>query len=329
MKKYAFSAFCAALTVFLAVGCGFKNTNKTDAAHKFQDKIIFSPEVVDEFYFPDSIIVLTFTGDTTLGQSLTSTGMNFEWQYNQVKDPKYFLKNMYPLFKADDLTILNFEGTITENSDGIAKPFRFKGPKKYLEILTSSSVEMVNLANNHTYDFGLKGYKDTQAALDEAGIEYFGLEKVVIKKVKGRTLCFHGVKGWDYQRESKMLKEHFETFGSECDFITTTIHGGEEREYVHNALQEKLAKLAVDHGSDLVIGHHAHVVQDKQIYKGVPIYYGLGNFLFGGNKNPPDKNALVVRVFIKGKKIAAVEEIPISISSVKDRNNYQPTIKEK
>ncbi|MDR0646229.1 MAG: CapA family protein [Elusimicrobiota bacterium] len=272
------------------------------------------------------VITLTFAGDTTLGEYIGAEGMTFSWQYEQVKgDVSYFLKNMKPLFESDDITILNFEGTITEETNGKEKPFRFKAPKKYLKILGAASVEMVNLANNHTYDFGEQGYKDTKAALTEANIEYFGLQDVLIKEIKGSRLCFHGVKGWSWQRDSAMIKSHLNKFKDKCDFIVSVFHWGEEHQYVHNDLQEKLAKLAVDLGSNLIVGHHAHVRQDGEVYKNAPIYYGLGNFLFGGNKNPKDKNALVIQVFLQGGKIVKIDEIPIKISSLESRNNYQPT----
>ena len=275
------------------------------------------------------VITLTFTGDTTLGDYITAKGEGFAFYFNKVNDPSYFLKNMKSIFEKDDLTIVNFEGTITDAPPAMDKPFLFKGPKEYLKILTTSSVEVANLANNHTHDFGQQGYDDTKAALTEAGIEYFGYEDTLIKEIKGSRLCFHGSKGFSWERDSQMLKTQLASFKGKCDFIITAMHWGVEREYIHDALQKRLAEFAIDNGSNLVVGHHAHVVQDKAVYKGVPIYYGLGNFCFGGNKNPKDKNALVIQVRLKNNKILEIEEIPISISSVAERNNYQPTPKQK
>ncbi|WP_424244579.1 poly-gamma-glutamate synthesis protein (capsule biosynthesis protein) [Elusimicrobium posterum] len=275
---------------------------------------------------PKERIVLTFAGDTTLGQDKDSGGMTFDWEYKTQKDPSYFLKLMKPLFETDDITILNFEGTLTEATDAANKQFRFKGPADYAKILSSSSVEMVNLANNHTFDYGKQGYDDTKTNLVAENIEYFGYDEVIIKEVKGTRLCFNGVKGWAPGRDGPMLKRNFAKFKDNCDFIATTFHWGDEREYTHNKMQEGFAIMAVKEGADIVIGHHAHVVQDKEMRSGVPVYYGLGNFLFGGNKNSKDKRALAVQVILEDGKIVKLIEYDLLISSVPHRNNYQPVM---
>ncbi|ACC97883.1 Putative protein of poly-gamma-glutamate biosynthesis [Elusimicrobium minutum Pei191] len=275
---------------------------------------------------PGRVITLTFAGDTTMGDYPEQQGMTFNWQYKQLKgDKKYFLKNMLPMFTTDDFTIVNLEGAITDNDEAQEKEFRFKGPYEYLDILKAGSVEMVNMANNHTHDYGVKGYNDTRENLKKAGIAFFGYDDLIVKELHETKLCFHGLKGFDWNRDSKMLLKHLKHFKEiNCDIIITTFHWGEEKAYENNALQERLARLAVDNGSSLIIGHHAHVVQNIAQYKGVTIVYSLGNFVFGGNKNPADKRALLYRVKIQDGKIISANPVKILISSEKARNNYQP-----
>jgi poly-gamma-glutamate synthesis protein (capsule biosynthesis protein) len=110
-------------------------------------------------------------------------------------------------------------------------------------------------------------------------------------------------------------------------------HWGIEREYRPNNVQIQLAHAAVDLGADLVIGEHPHVLQGVENYKGKKIVYSLGNFSFGGNKNPSDKDSMIFQqtFTIRDGQIQGYDNykiIPCSISSVKERNNYQPTILE-
>lgn len=97
----------------------------------------------------------------------------------------YFFKNVRSILEADDLSVVNFEGTLTEETSRADKTFAFKGPAKYTDILTGSSVEAANIANNHSKDYGTKSQEDTIENLSNAGIATFGYENVVVVDVKG------------------------------------------------------------------------------------------------------------------------------------------------
>ena len=115
-------------------------------------------------------LTLSVVGDCTLGTDETfdyDTSLN---AYYENYGADYFLQNVKDIFSADDLTIANFEGTLTDSDEREDKTFAFKAPASYASILTGGSVEAVNTANNHSHDYGDQSFDDTLAALDDAGI---------------------------------------------------------------------------------------------------------------------------------------------------------------
>ena len=118
-------------------------------------------------------LTLNFTGDCILGtdeQFAWDTGFN---AYYEANGPEYFLKNVRDIFEKDDLTIINMEGTLTEETTRADKQFAFKGDPEFVKILTSSSVEAANMANNHSHDYGEQSFQDTVNTLEENGIVRF------------------------------------------------------------------------------------------------------------------------------------------------------------
>ena len=126
-------------------------------------------------------VTISAAGDCTLG--VDSRYNNRFNEYYSRNNSKYFFKNVKSVFEKDDITIVNFEGTLTTSSNRAQKKFTFKGPAKYTKILTEGSVEVVNLANNHTMDFGEQGFKDTKAALKKAKIAYAKGRKARMEKI--------------------------------------------------------------------------------------------------------------------------------------------------
>lgn len=134
-----------------------------------------------------------FTGDCILG-----TDEFFAWDtglpaYYNLYGPEYFLKNVRSIFEEDDLTIVNMEGTLTEETTRVDKQFAFKGDPEYVKILTSSSVEAANIANNHSHDYREKSFQDTVQTLEENGIKTFGYDDVAVLEVKGIRVGMFGI----------------------------------------------------------------------------------------------------------------------------------------
>lgn len=279
-------------------------------------------------------VTISFAGDTTLGKDATTKVYNtFDKKYEAVgKDPKYFLKNVKPIFEADDITIVNLETTLTNQTKYANKQFRFKGRPDYRHILTEGSVEAVSLANNHTMDYFQKGYGDTKANLNLSEVGYVDNNTSIIKEVNGIKVGIMGFKGWDEGKGTKAnIKKHIDKLKSEgADILVAMFHWGNEREHYPIATQTNLAHYLIDNGVDVVTGGHAHVLQSTEIYKNKPIVYGLGNFCYGGHSNPKDKDTMIYQqtfTFIDGVKQEEINAkvIPCSISSDNSTNNFQPT----
>jgi poly-gamma-glutamate synthesis protein (capsule biosynthesis protein) len=278
-------------------------------------------------------ITISAAGDVTLGRdALTSYYNSFDHEAElQKKDYSYFMKNVKPIFENDDLTIVNLEGTLTNSTLMAEKQYRFKGTAAYTEVLKQGSIETVNLANNHMFDYLDQGYWDTVSALSEANVGYFGFEHKYITEVKGIKIGMLGFTGWDAGRQKKEdIKKAVDSLKSQgANIVIASFHWGDERKYTPNQTQKELSRYCIDIGVDLVLGHHPHVIQGIETYKGKSIVYSLGNFCFGGNKNPSDKDAYIYQHSFSFKDNILQTEtgqvIPVSISSVNNRNNYQPT----
>ena len=279
-------------------------------------------------------LTLSVVGDCTLGTDETfdyNTSLN---AYYENYGADYFLQNVKDIFSADDLTIANFEGTLTDSDEREDKTFAFKAPASYASILTSGSVEAVNTANNHSHDYGDQSFDDTLAALDNAGIVHFGYDETAVMDVKGIKIGLVGIyELYDHLDREQQLKDNIEKVKVDgAQLIVVIFHWGNETETVPDSNQTTLGRMAIDLGADLVCGHHPHVLQGIETYKGKNIVYSLGNFCFGGNSSPSDMDTMIYQqtftIDAEGvKKDNVTNIIPCSISSAAydGYNNYQPT----
>lgn len=280
-------------------------------------------------------------GDCTLGNYY---GQDYKYSFDYIfdtnKDYSYFFKNVRGLFKKDDLTIANLEGPLTNSRDLKIKnasiSYNFKGKKEYAKILKEGYVDVVNLSNNHIYDYGKKGYEDTLAALKSNGLDWYGNGRILIKNVKGIRIGILGYKLFGLEKlnvksyKAYLLKE-VQRVRKNCDYLIVTFHWGEENEYFPNKIQKEIAHFLMDNGVDLILGHHPHVLQGIENYKGKYIAYSLGNFCYGGNKKPRDFDTVILNIKIKfssqNKTLGTeINIIPCSISSTKNINDYCPKI---
>ena len=279
-------------------------------------------------------LTLSVVGDCTLGTDETfdyDTSLN---AYYENYGADYFLQNVKDIFSADDLTIANFEGTLTDSDEREDKTFAFKAPASYASILTGGSVEAVNTANNHSHDYGDQSFDDTLAALDDAGIVHFGYDETAVMNVKGIKVGLVGIyELYDHLEREQQLKDNIAKVKADgAQLIVVIFHWGNETETVPDSNQTTLGRIAIDEGADLVCGHHPHVLQGIETYKGKNIVYSLGNFCFGGNSSPSDMDTMIYQqtftIDADGvKKDNVTNIIPCSISSAAydGYNNYQPT----
>ncbi len=286
----------------------------------------------------DTTITITFTGDVTLGgeEWLAGEETSFASLYEK-NGPEYFLKNFADFFAEDDLTVINLEGVLTDDDtlppvqQGKNGSFFFKGRTEYVNVLTAASVEAASIANNHTYDYGEQGLRDTIATLENAGIEWFGThdrhttdtERFLFYEKDGVTICLMSLYWDDYLQGKKdgcgaFLADEIERIktSGEADAVIAILHGGQEYGRHRTNPQKVFTKMAFGAGADLVICHHAHVVMGMDVIDNRSAFYSLGNFCFGGNKNAYQK---------KGSKVqdAAPALIVRAELTFDDEGNYK------
>lgn len=280
-------------------------------------------------------ITISAAGDVSLGNYF---GQGYEASflatYKKEQSFSYFFENVYDIFAADDMTIVNLEGPLTRAEERREEQeFCISGDPEFVNILTEGSVEAVSMGNNHRLDYLQQGSDDTVKVLEEVGIPYaYDNYTGTYVTSQGIMIGFVSVSALGMgARVSKYIQEGIEDLREKgCDLILVCCHWGIERDYYPNEYQENLGRQCIDWGADMVIGHHPHVLQGIEEYQGKYIFYSLGNFCFGANRNPPDKDCLIVQqtfTFIDGVKQdeTQLKVIPCSVSSVKNRNDYKPT----
>ena len=305
--------------------------NETSADKEDENSDSAAQEAKPSLAAPVTLTV-SVVGDCTLG-----TDENFDYDtslnaYFENYGKEYFFQNVKSIFEADDLTIANNEGTFTESYNREDKTFAFKAPASFAGIYSSSSVEAVNTANNHSHDYGEQSFQDTMDALDSQGIVHFGYDETAVMDVKGVKVGLVGIYELnDHLERKQQLEDNINKVKEEgAQLVIVIFHWGNEKETVPDSNQMTLGRLAIDLGADLVCGHHPHVLQGIEEYKGKNIVYSLGNFCFGGNSSPSDMDTMIFQQTftitndgVQNDNVTNI--IPCSISSASGYNNYQPT----
>lgn len=262
---------------------------------------------------PESAL-LSFVGDNVLGDYKGSAGATFNAKFKEMgEDMGYFSLGVREVLENDDLSIGNMEGVLSDKAlkNAFDKPFSFKGSSRYTQILTTAGFEAMNVANNHSRDYGKQGFEDTIEHLRASGLATFGEGLVHIYEVNGIKFGLAGHRGWNLGIKDQVKREIQALRAQGADVVIFTFHWGEERKHFPNATQRALAHFTIDSGADMVIGHHPHVLQGVEEYKGRKIIYSLGNFIYGGAKNPSDKDSMIYQTrFIRfsPKAVSADEQ---------------------
>ena len=278
-------------------------------------------------------ITMTFVGDCTLGTNQNHSYTNSFHEYYDKNGPDYFLEDVRSIFEADDITVVNLEGSLTNSNDRQQRQYNHKGKPEYVQILSGSSVEVATLGNNHRMDYGASGFNETTKTLDEAGISYCYNSSFLVYEVKGIRIGFVSVnEASEGMGVMSYLKDGYTYLKEQgCAATVACVHWGGDKTSVLESNQKNIGKELIDMGYDLVIGNHPHVLQAMNLYEGKFICYSLGNFCYGGNKNPKDKDSGIFQQtfsFQNGKLLPVVDArfIPCSLSSRSDTNTYRPTL---
>ena len=310
------------------------------------------------------IMTVTCTGDFTIGGDNYHHKNNFYTELeSHDNDINFVMENIRDILLSDDLTIVNFEGTLTD-TEYVPKSkkensFLFNISPQYVSVLPDNGVEAVSLANNHVGDHGEEGLNDTINALENAGVIYSTQPHMGIYDFKGilqvAMLSYNCIDrygdGFKRHHDDGEFTEEFlqyDTFEEAVQaeirrakeiypLVIVSFHWGKEptaknesQGYIPTSNQIRLGRLAVDAGADLVVGNHSHRIQPIECYNGKYICYSLGNFCFAGNDKPRDMTAILfqIRYRVKEGMISYKDFriIPIRISSTEKRNDYIPTV---
>ena len=286
--------------------------------------------------FPEEFL-LSFVGDCTFADNIKN-GNNSLSFYNIVKNNYNFpFQNVREYFLQDDLTLVNLECVLSD-SDPTEKEmetlkdkrFRFRGYPEYVKILTQNGVEFANLSNNHTQDFGAQGLLDTKNILEENHIARTATgETCFIATTRGLRV---GIVSYYFSFSENDIQGKIQSLRDQgAQLVIVSIHWGKEGKYQPTQSQKDYGHAAIDAGADIVYGHHSHTLQPVEYYGGGVIYYSLGNFSFGGNYNPSDKDTAILqqKVYLWPDgtvTLSSLNIIPCRLSSNSNYNNYQPRL---
>ncbi len=287
-------------------------------------------------------MVLSFIGDLSIGDatqsrasatSLTSVikDKGYAWPFSLVKD---YLTN-------DDYTFANLEVVFTERDNLKAKNILYCliGQPDFVQVLLEGGIDVLNTVNNHSYNFTEKGYQDTLDILDKAGLNHFGTNKpgtgnpqetdiLGTAEIKGVRIGMVGLSYPDEKRDYKKLESRIQKLKNEmgCQLVVCSLHWGREDhpQYLYN-WQMSMARKLIDAGADVIWGHHPHVLHPVMFYKGKPIMFSTGNFIFGtiGQMKTDDTGIFQLHYDVSGKTPVLAEMSVIPCKTGK-RGDYRP-----
>lgn len=273
---------------------------------------------------------LTFLGDCTFGGTPETYYAKVGFAALVGEDYRYPFANVISYLEADDFTIANLEGTLTDEGFPQNPRYSFRGDPAFVKILTENSVEAVTLANNHTMDYGQKGFASTRQVLEQAEVPYvLPNDSTVVTLPDGTTIGIYATTYASVQ-EQAMVEGIRELKGQGVDILLYAPHWGTELSYGVTPEQKRLAHAAIDAGANIVYGSHPHVLEPIEEYAGGVIFYSLANFAFGGNGGPEDMDTVLIQqeVVIEPEGTATLGQrtlVPCRVSSITQYNNFQPT----
>ncbi len=274
-------------------------------------------------------VTLVFGGDVMVSREIGNI-------MRRKDDFTYFWKDIESLFRDADIAFANFENPVSDKGENVGSIYSFRADPKTLEGLTFAGIDIVSFANNHVWDWGRDAFLDSLARLSRADIEYVGAGEDFTQSHTAKIIERNGLKvaylgytnllpvslrrvesapsvaGIDSDQIAIDIQDARERG---ADIVVTTFHWGEEYETKHNNFQQSVAYSAIDAGSDFVIGHHPHVVQETEYYKDSFIAYSLGNLIFDQNFSEDTSHGQVVRATVSKKGIENIEKIRVNFDS--------------
>lgn len=210
------------------------------------------------------------------------------------------------LFENKDIIFVNLECALTDSTAAIDKfgP-NLKACRETADVMKMLGVNLVGISNNHVFDFGIEGARDTMAELERVGIPYTGFgenyedsRKNHIVEKNGERIYFIAVceHEYSYALENRMGSRPFDVIDTlddireakkTADRVIVLYHGAKEKCQYPSPRLVKICRAMVRAGADIVIGQHSHCIGCYENYEGSHILYGEGNFHFVTQKNNP------------------------------------------
>jgi len=291
------------------------------------------------FWPPDANLSQnTATGTTTVSLLFVGDIMPSRWVDKQMQREGYDFPfaETTQMTQHVDLAFANLESPITDGRTIRAGEMVFRTDPEFVPSLARAGFDVVSLANNHTPNFGQKGLQDTFTHLQSNGIRTIGAGTTtnayapLYENVSGLRVAFVaqndtlpipasycagdtrlGTACFNIER----LKQAISEAKTNADFVVFSMHGGIEYASSSNASQETYARTAIDAGADIVIGHHPHTIQNRELYNGKWIYYSLGNYIFDQNWSRNTRLGLALIVDV-GKDSHRIERMKHQIVRV-------------
>ena len=315
MKSFISKLTACALALTLLTACSARPAPTPSA----------TPEPTPEPTPEDEYYVISMCGDCTLSSSQREN----TFEYIVDGDMAYPFSGVKQFFEDDYLTIANLECSLSPEPLYGSSTFQFCGDAENAQMLIEGSVEFVTLGNNHTMDFGQQGLDNTTATLDEYGIDHAVPDgSFVYQSGDGPSIGLYAAP-WCATEAQVRAGVSALAAREDVDLVVCLMHWGMEGYYRPSGSQTSLGRAAVDSGADIVYGSHPHVLQSIEEYNGAYIIYSLGNFVFGGNTNPRDKDTAIVQFTIKRAAsgevtVEGMEKIPCSLTSTAGMNDFRP-----
>lgn len=346
-KKTALIILLAALTIFIICVNSLGNSEKTFQASA--DKELSSEEsepsasavttaepslTTEEIKLPTMKMIAV--GDIMLGRSVGKRLEKSDSGYSTA------FSDVSGLLGQGDIVFANLEAPMTDSIHSLSrdKKIILKSSPKSSEALKKAGFNLVSLANNHMLDYYSEGMFDTMALLEKGGILHSGAGKNLEEARKPAIIEKNGIrlgllsytdmvqyiyagnpslkyaadtdKAGVTPRIYEYIREDIAGIRAQVDLVAISLHWGVEESFTVTPEQVEFAHKLLDEGADIILGHHPHQFQGIEIYKGKPILYSLGNFIFDQN-DPENMETFIVGMEYEGTELKSLEATPVRI----------------
>lgn len=252
--------------------------------------------------------VIIATGDVLPARVInikTISFNNFNWPYEKTAD----------VLRSGDLTFINLETPLIKNCPQTNGGLKFCGDERNVSGLVFAGIDVANLANNHTSNYGLAGINNTVSLLNSNGILTTGLSGAIYKEVYKTKFAFLGYNDVSSKVDAKKIQSEIREADQTADIVIVAFHWGVEYVSQPSTRQKYLGRLAIDSGADLVVGNHPHWIQPVEIYKNKLINYALGNFVFDQMWSQKTREGVIGKYTFYDNQLVDAEFMPVLIEN--------------